>query len=322
MPSPRTHRNTTVGGIALLRYVLQKIGLTVLVLFGVATVSFLILHAIPGDAAQALAGPQATEEDVNNLRASMGLDKPILEQYSIYIGNLLRGDMGYSYKNHCPVWDVLSVAWVNTLKLTLSSLFLAVIIGFPVGVFAAVRRGKISDTIAMGFSFLGVSVPSFWLALILIIIFGVKLKILPFYGMDGILNYILPSLTLGLSVAASIARLTRASMLEILGQDYVRTARGKGLKSSRVIFMHALRNAAVPIVTIVGLQMGILLGGQVVTETIFSWPGLGRTIVDALGTRDLLIVQGGILLMAATFTVINLLTDLLYGILDPRIRYE
>jgi len=306
----------------LFRYILQKVGLTVLVLFGVATLSFLVLHAIPGDAAQALAGPQATEADVANLRASMGLDKPWGEQYLTYMGNLLRGDMGYSYKNHQPVWDLLSAAWLNTLKLTLSSLLVAVVVGFPVGVYAAVNRGKFSDTLAMGFAFVGVSMPSFWLALLLIILFGVKLGWLPFYGMDSALNYVLPSLTLGLGVAASIARLTRASMLEILGQDYVRTARGKGLGNTRVVLMHALRNAAVPIVTIIGLQMGVLLGGQVVTETIFSWPGLGRTIIDALNARDLLIVQGGILLMAATFAIINLLTDLLYGILDPRIRYE
>lgn len=305
----------------MFRYVVQKIGMTLLVLVGVATMSFLLLHSIPGDAAQALAGPQATEEDVANLRASMGLDRPLGEQYFIYLGNLIRGDMGYSFKNHCPVWDLLSVAWGNTLKLTLSSLLLAVVIGLPIGIYAAVNRGRLSDTIAMLLSFIGVSMPSFWLALLLIIVFGVRLNWLPFYGMSRPANYVLPSLTLGLNVAASISRLTRASVLEILGQDYIRTARGKGLNRPRIVLLHALRNAAVPIVTIVGLQMGILLGGQVVTETIFSWPGLGRAIVDALSTRDLLIVQGGILLMAVTFTVINLLTDLLYGILDPRIRY-
>ncbi|MBQ3864272.1 MAG: ABC transporter permease [Clostridia bacterium] len=306
----------------MLKYVLQKIGITLLILLGVITLSFLLLHSLPGDAARAMAGSQATEEDIANMRASMGLDKPLFEQYLTYLKNLSHGNMGYSYKNHAPVWDLLSYAWWNTLKLTCTSLLLAVLIGIPVGIFAATHRGKASDTTAMAFSFVGVSMPSFWLALLLIVVFGVKLKWLPFYGMDSPAAYVLPSLTLGLNVAASIARLTRASMLEILGQDYVRTAQGKGLSAGRVIYLHALRNAAVPIVTIIGLQMGVLLSGQVVTETIFSWPGLGRMIVDALSARDILIVQGGILLMAVTFTLINLITDLLYGILDPRIRYE
>ncbi len=306
----------------MIKYVLRRLLMTILVLLGAATFAFLLLHAIPGDAAQALAGPQATEEDVANLRSSMGLDRPLLVQYGTYLVNLLHGDMGYSYRNHNKVSALLSTAWINTLKLTLSSLLVAVALGLPTGIYAAMHKGKISDTISMILSFIGVSMPSFWLALLLIIAFGVKLHWLPFYGMDSWQNYVLPSLTLGLNIAASIARLTRASMLEILGQDYVRTARGKGLQESRIVLLHALRNAAVPIVTIIGLQMGILLGGQVVTETIFSWSGLGRMIMDALNTRDLLIVQGGILMMAITFTLINLVTDLLYGVLDPRIRYE
>lgn len=200
-------------------------------------------------------------------------------------------------------------------------MLVAIIIGLPIGIFAAVKRGRIGDTIAMVVSFIGVSMPSFWLALLLIMLFSVKLELLPFYGIVGPTSFILPALTLGSSTAANIARLTRTSMLEILGQDYIRTARGKGLQDQRVIWLHALRNAAVPILTIIGLQFGVMLGGQVVTETVFSWPGVGRMIVDALDSRDLQIVQGGILILAFTFAVINLVTDLLYALLDPRIRY-
>ena len=217
--------------------------------------------------------------------------------------------------------EIVAAAWPATLKLAACSMLVAVLIGLPLGIFAAVKRGSIGDTIAMIVSFIGVSMPSFWLALLLIMLFSVKLEWLPFYGITGPESFVLPALTLGSSTAANIARLTRTSMLEILGQDYIRTAKGKGVQSSRVIWVHALRNAAVPVVTIIGLQFGVMLGGQVVTETVFSWPGVGRMIVDALDTRDLQIVQGGILILAFTFTIINLVTDLIYAVLDPRIRY-
>ena len=305
----------------MLKYTIHKLAFTILVLIGAATCSFLLLHAIPGDAALTMAGPSAAQEDIENLRRAMGLDRPLIVQYGTYMNDLLHGNLGYSFRSNLPVWDLLSVAWVNTMKLSVTSMLLAILLGVPIGIYAAVKRGTIGDTIAMVLTFIGVSMPSFWLALLLIILFSVKLGWFPFYGITGINSYILPSLTLGLGVAANIARLTRASMLEILGQDYIRTAYGKGLRRGKVIGMHALRNAAVPIVTIIGLQFSILLGGQVVTETIFSWPGVGRMIVDSFSARDIQIVQSGILIIAFTFTIINLLTDLLYGILDPRIRY-
>ena len=305
----------------MLKYVMKKLVFTVLVLFGAATISFILLHAIPGDTAQALAGPQAAAEDVENLRRALNLDAPYGEQYLNYMKNLLKGDLGHSYRNNKPVMEIVAAAWPATLKLAACSMLVAVLIALPLGIFAAVKRGSIGDTIAMIVSFIGVSMPSFWLALLLIMLFSVKLDWLPFYGITGPESFVLPALTLGSSTAANIARLTRTSMLEILGQDYIRTAKSKGVQSSRVIWVHALRNAAVPVVTIIGLQFGVMLGGQVVTETVFSWPGVGRMIVDALDTRDLQIVQGGILILAFTFTIINLVTDLIYAVLDPRIRY-
>lgn len=306
----------------MLKYIIKKIIFTCIVLVGAATCAFLLLHAIPGDTAEALAGPQATVEDVDNLRRAMELDQPLGKQYISYMGNLLHGDLGYSYRTNKPVMDILKSAWPATLQLAVCSMIVAVLLGGPIGIFAAIHRGKAGDTIAMIAAFLGVSMPSFWLALLLIIEFSVNHNWFPFYGREGISSFVLPSLTLGLGVAANIARLTRTSMLEVLGQDYIRTAKGKGVKSGKIIWVHALRNAAVPVVTIIGLQFGVLLGGQVVTETVFSWPGIGRMIVDALNTRDLQIVQGGILILAATFTIINLITDLVYALLDPRIRYS
>ena len=306
----------------MLKYIIKKIIFTCIVLVGAATCAFLLLHAIPGDTAEALAGPQATVEDVDNLRRAMELDQPLGKQYISYMGNLLHGDLGYSYRTNKPVMDILKSAWPATLQLAVCSMIVPVLLGVPIGIFAAIHRGKAGDTIAMIAAFLGVSMPSFWLALLLIIEFSVNHNWFPFYGREGISSFVLPSLTLGLGVAANIARLTRTSMLEVLGQDYIRTAKGKGVKSGKIIWVHALRNAAVPVVTIIGLQFGVLLGGQVVTETVFSWPGIGRMIVDALNTRDLQIVQGGILILAATFTIINLITDLVYALLDPRIRYS
>jgi ABC-type dipeptide/oligopeptide/nickel transport system permease component len=305
----------------LLKYALQKIAFTALVLLGAASCAFVLLHAIPGDTATALAGPQATQEDIENLRHALKLDRALGEQYVNYIINLLHGDLGYSYRNNQPVLKIVMSAWPSTFQLALTSMIIAVAIGVPIGIFAAIKRGTVMDTISMVISFIGISMPTFWLGLLLIILFSVHLEWLPFYGRESLTSFALPSLTVGLGVAGSIARLTRTSMLEILGQDYIRTAYGKGVRKRVVLWVHALRNAAIPIVTIIGLQFGALLGGQVVTETVFSWPGVGRMIVNALSTRDLQIVQGGILILAFTFAIINLITDLVYALIDPRIRY-
>jgi peptide/nickel transport system permease protein len=300
--------------------VLKKILLTVLVLVGAATCSFGMLRLIPGDPAEALAGPQATQEDVALVRQSMELDRPLARQYLTYMGHLAKGDLGSSYRTHRTVVAEILARWPNTLKLSLTSMLVAILVGVPLGIHAARRRGRFADTASMMASFVGVSMPSFWLGMLLIVWFSVQLHLLPFSGNKGPLSYVLPSLTLGLGVAANIARMTRASMLDTLGQDYVRTARGKGLTEFRVVNVHALRNAAAPIVTIIGLQLGALLGGQVVTEMLFVWPGLGRMIVDSLNARDYMVVQGGILVLAVTFALLNLLTDLACKALDPRIR--
>ena len=305
----------------MLKYISQKIGFTILVLLGAATCAFFLVNAIPGDTATALAGPQATLEDIESLRRSLNLDAPLVERYFSYMANLLQGDLGYSYRSNKPVLEIVIAAWPATFELTLFSMLIAVLLGVPLGIYAAINRGTVGDTLSMIIAFLGVSMPSFWLALLLIIAFSIKLPWLPFFGRGGFDSLILPGLTLGLGVGANIARLTRTSMLEILGQDYIRTALGKGVKRNRVIWVHALSNAGIPIVTIIGLQFGVLLGGQVVTETIFSWPGIGRMIINALTTRDLQIIQGGILVLACTFAIINLITDLIYALLDPRIRY-
>ncbi len=301
-------------------YVLKKILLTIAVLLGAAICSFLLLRLLPGDPAEALAGPQAALEDVATVRQSLDLDKPLPRQFATYMGHLLQGDLGYSYRSHRPVAQEIGARWPATLKLSLTSMLVAILVGVPLGVHAARKRGKLADTVSMVASFVGVSMPSFWLGMLLIVAFSVQLHLFPFSGDQGPLNYVLPSLTLGLGIAANIARMTRASMLDTLGQDYVRTARGKGLSEFRVVHVHALRNAAAPIVTIIGLQLGALLGGQVVTEMLFVWPGLGRMIVDSLNARDYMVVQGGILVLAATFAVLNLLTDLACKALDPRIR--
>ncbi|MCL1848599.1 MAG: ABC transporter permease [Clostridiales bacterium] len=304
----------------MLKYLLHKAFLTIGVLLGVALCSFFLLRALPGDPAQALAGPQATQADVETVRHALRLDEPLHTQCFTYIGNLLKGDLGYSYRTRRPVTEEIASRWPNTLRLSLFSMAIAVSLGVPLGIFAARRHGTLLDPLSMAGAFLGVSMPSVWLGMLLILLFSVRLKWFPFYGMSTLSHYVLPGLTLGLSVAANIARLTRVSVLEVLGADYVRTARGKGAGELRVVYVHSLRNAAIPIVTIIGLQLGALLGGQVVTETLFSWPGIGRMIVDSLNARDYMVAQGGILILALTFTVINLLTDLLYTILDPRVR--
>ena len=301
-------------------YVIKKLLLTVLVLVGAATCSFLLLRMLPGDPAEALAGPQATQADVELVRQSLDLDKPVLKQYATYMTSMASGDLGQSFRTRRPVVDEIKARWPATLRLSFTSMLVAIAVGVPLGIYAAQKRGRILDTVSMVGSFIGVSMPSFWLGMLLIVCFAVKFELFPFSGDKSLLSYVLPSLTLGLGVAANIARLTRASMLDTLGQDYLRTARGKGLSEFRVVKIHGLRNAAVPIVTIIGLQFGALLGGQVVTEKLFVWPGLGRMIVDSLNARDYMVVQGGILVLAATFAVLNLLTDLVCKALDPRIR--
>jgi len=280
----------------------------------------MFVRFIPGDPARRVAGPDATLEDVELIRESLGLNKPVFDQYKDYMIGLLHGDMGKSLKTKRPVTYEISLRYMNTVKLTLASLFWSVIIGTLIGVFSGKNRSKWQDYTGMTFAVSGISVPSFWLGLILINIFAVNLKWFPTVGAGGLKHLILPSITLGASVAAIIARFTRSSIIEVLKEDYIRTARAKGLKEKKVIWKHVFRNSMISVVTVVGLQFGFLLGGSVVTESVFAYPGLGSLLIDSVNFRDYPMIQSLILIFSLNFVMINLLVDLLYAALNPEIQ--
>lgn len=309
----------------MLRYVAKRCLLLVPVVLGVTILVFLLMHLAPGDAATAMLGEMgqgASAEDVARLRASLGLDQPLYVQYGRYLGGLIRGDLGVSLRSGRPVVEELRERFPYTLQLAATALCLAALIAIPVGIWAAVRRGTIVDFLVMAGALLGVSVPAFWLGLLLMLLFSLSLGWLPASGSGTPFHLILPAITVAWPSLAFLARMTRSAMLEVLGADYVRTARAKGLSERLVIFRHAFRNALIPVVTTLGLQFGALLGGAVLTETIFAWPGLGRLTVQAIQARDLPVVQGAVLFVAVTYTVVNLLVDVLYVFLNPRIRYD
>jgi ABC-type dipeptide/oligopeptide/nickel transport system permease component len=304
------------------RYAAKRVLLALPVLLGVSVVVFVAIRLIPGDPAQIMAGQAATEEVVREIRASLGLDRPLPVQYLYFLRNVLRGDLGRSLFNGAPVLEELGQRFPRTVRLALASMAVASLIGIPAGIVAATRRLTWVDTLVMLVALAGVSMPVFWLGLNLILVFSVRLQWLPAFGYETWRHLVLPAITLGTASAAVVARMTRSAMLEVLGQDYIRTARAKGLSERAVVNRHALRNALIPVVTILGLQLGTLLSGAVLTETVFAWPGIGRLLVDAVLARDYPIIQGTTLLIAATFVGLNLAVDLLYGLLDPRIRYE
>ncbi len=310
-------------------YALTRILSMLLVLAGVSVISFVILHLTPGDPARIILGQEARPEDVTALRAALGLDEPIPIQYMRFVGRALRGDLGESLKYRQPVSLLISERLGTTILLAFASLTVSVSFAVPLGITAALRRGTFADFATMVIALIGVSAPTFWTALLLIFAFAYKLRILPAAGLPSfstaglaMFKYLLlPTMTLALVSGALVARMTRSSMLEVLRQDYVRTARAKGLAPAQVIIKHGLRNALIPTVTIVGLQLGTLLGGAVVTETVFALPGVGRLAVDAIQSRDFPVVQGVVLIAACAVTLANLLVDLAYGLLDPRITY-
>lgn len=304
------------------RYLLKRILLSIPVLLGVSIVVFTMIRLIPGDPAQLMAGQAATAEVVRQIRESLGLDRSLPIQYAIFIGNLLKGDLGRSLFNSAPVVEELAQRFPRTVRLALASMFVASLIGIPAGILSATRHLSWLDSLVMIIALAGVSMPVFWLGLNLILIFAVRLHWLPAIGHETWLHLILPSVTLGAASAAVIARMTRSSMLEVLRQDYVRTARAKGLAEPSVVRRHALRNALIPVVTVVGLQLGTLLSGAVLTESVFAWPGVGRLLVDAVLARDYPVIQGAVLLIATTFVALNVVVDMVYAVLDPRIRYE
>ena len=309
------------------RYAAQRIALAAPVLFGVLLIGFLLMQVVPTDPATVRAGPQATAEVVAAIRTELGLDAPIWTQFARYLGRLAQGDLGVSIINNVPVTQELAATIGPTLELMAASLFWSIPLGIALGTLAAYGRGSWFDRVIMAVSVAGVSLPVFFLGLLLIWLVGFQYQLLPFTGRggplwssEGLLAIILPAVTLGGVFVGPVARMTRSAVVDSLGADHVRTARAKGLSELRVVVRHALRNALIPVVTLIGLQIGFLLGGAVVTETIFSWPGVGRLAVGAILSADFPMAQGTIIVLSAGFIVINLGVDLLYAVLDPRVR--
>ena len=309
------------------RHIVQRLLLSIPVLFGVLLIGFLLLQVVPTDPAVVLAGPMASQDIIEAIRKDLGLNEPLWYQFGLYITRVLQGDLGKSIISNLGVAEELARTLGPTLELLVACLIWAIPLGIAMGTVAAVFRGKLLARVIMAFSVAGVSIPVFFLGLVLIWYVGYKLQWLPFTGRggpiwtwEGIQHLVLPAVTLGGVFVGPIARMTRTTVLEVLGADYVRTARAKGLTEPRVVVRHALRNALIPIVTLIGLQIGFLLGGAVVTETMFSWPGVGRLAVGAILSRDFPVAQGAIIVLALAFLMINLAVDVLYAFLDPRVQ--
>jgi peptide/nickel transport system permease protein len=300
-------------------YVLRRLALSVVAMLGVVTIVFVLLH-VSGDPATLLASQDATREDLDRIRQAYGLDQPLSVQYARFVARVGRGDLGFSYRQGLPVVELIGERLRATLELALAGLAVAVVLGVPLGIIAAARHGSAVDTVAMTVALLGTSVPSFWLGLLLIIVFGVQLGWLPVSGYGGLMHLLMPAFVLGAFYAAQVSRLTRTSLLEVLAQDFIRTARAKGLAGRAVLLKHVLRNAALPVLTVIGLDFGRMLGGAVIVESIFAWPGMGRLAVQAVLGRDFPVVQGAAIMGAAVFLAVNVVIDLLYGWVDPRLR--
>lgn len=311
----------------MLHHIVNRLLVSIPVLFGVIVIGFCLLQVVPSDPAAIIAGPTASREEIDAIREQLGLNEPLIVQFGVYLERLIQGDLGRSLISAVPVSRELASTIGPTVELMAASLIWCVPAGVALGVWAAVRRGTLIDRAIMAFSVAGLSMPFFWFALILIQFVGYKFQLLPFQGRggplwtaDGLAHIVLPAVTLGGIFMGPVARMTRTSVLETLGSDFVRTARAKGVHEVRVIVKHGLRNALIPIVTLVGLQIGYLLGGAVVTETIFAWPGVGRMAVGAILSTDFALAQGAILVLAFGFILINLGVDVLYAYLDPRVR--
>ena len=286
-----------------------------------SVVVFALTH-LSGDPVLLMVSPDAPPDVVTSTRHALGFDRPLYEQLARYLGNAVHGDLGLSLRMNRPVTALIRERLPATLQLTLAALVIAIVVAVPAGIVSAVKRGSLLDRLAMAGAVAGQAIPIFWLALLLIALFGVRLRWLPVYGSGSLAHFVLPAVSLSTIIMGRLARLVRSSMLEVLGQDYVRTARAKGLGESRVLAAHALKNASIPIVTLLGLQFAQLLGGAVVTETIFAWPGIGRLVVEAIFNRDFPVVQGVVLVVSLIFVAVNVLVDLSYAALDPRIRTE
>ncbi len=306
----------------MLRYLIRRLVLTIPVLLGVATLVFALIHLVPGDPAQSMLGDGASPEEVQKLRTALGLDKPLVEQYWSFMTGLVRGDLGSSFRYGTPVAREIRDRLFRTFQLAMAAMLVAVAIAIPLGILAAVFRGTAIDHAAMTLALIGISMPNFWLGPLLAILFAVYLGWLPVSGTGGLTHLVLPAVTLGAALAAILARMTRASVLEELRELYVLAARARGASRTRAVVRHAFRNSLIPVVTIIGLQFGAVLTGTIITETIFAWPGVGRLLIQAINFRDYPLVQGCILFISFTYVMMNLLTDLTYGLLDPRIRYD
>lgn len=302
-------------------YLLQRVLLLLPTLFGALTLVFFLIHLVPGDPVEVMLGETASAADKDELRKSLGLDQPLMAQYQSFLIGLLQGDLGNSLYEQSSVADLIRVRLPATIELTLCAIAIAVIISFPLATLAAVKHGSGVDRSALLFSLLGLSLPNFWLGPLLIIVFSIQLGWTPVSGRGGLDHLLLPSLTLGLGMAAILTRILRGSLLQVTSEDYVRTARAKGLGEKKVWLKHTLRNALLSVITIMSLQFGSLLAGSIITETIFSWPGIGRLTVQAIQTRDYPVVQGCVLTIAISYLLVNLLADIFYRLVDPRIVY-
>ena len=305
----------------VIRFLARRLVLTVPVLLGVATLVFALIHLVPGDPVQAMLGESAADEDIAALRVRLGLDRPLLEQYGVFLGGVVAGDLGTSLRTGEPVIDTLIDRLPATFELAIAAMLVALGVAIPLGIVAAVRRGTVVDHGATALALAGVSIPNFWLGPLLAIVFAVELGWLPVSGRGTIAHLVLPAITLGTALAAILARMTRAALVEELRKPYVLAARARGVSRTRAVLRHALPNSLIPVVTLVGLQCGALLSGAVITETIFAWPGIGRLLIQSIGFRDYPMVQGCVLLIAVIYVGVNLAIDLVYGMLDPRIRY-
>ncbi len=302
-------------------FIFIRILSTLLVVLGVVTLVFLLIHLVPGDPVQAMLGEAATPTDLESLRQALGLNQPLLTQWWLYITDLLQGNLGDSLYSKEPIIDMLIQRFPATLELAVAGLLVAIALALPLGSIAALRQDSAYDNGAMVFSLLGVSIPNFWLGPMLILLFSLTLGWLPVSGRESPTSLILPAITLGTALAAILARMVRATLLEVLSEDYIRTARAKGLRESAIVIHHALRNASLPIITVLGLQLGTLLGGAVITEIIFAWPGVGQLTIESIQRRDYPAVQACILLISLSYVLVNTLTDIIYAWLDPRVRY-
>ena len=314
-PRPRSE-------VILIRQLLRRLLALIPVALGVVTITFALIHLVPGDPVVAMLGDMAAPADIVNMRHELGLDRPLLEQYLDFLGGLAHGDLGESITTRQPVARLIAQRFPATLELALAGLMVAIAIACPLGVIAGAKPGGPADLGAMGFAVMGISIPHLYLGPLLMILFSLKLRWLPLTGRGGLSHLILPAITLGTALAAILARMLRQSLVQVRESDYMRTAIGKGLSANAALIRHGLRNAMLPVVTLLGLQLGGLLTGSIITEMIFSWPGLGRLMINAISGRDYPLVQGCVLTFALSYVLVNLATDMAYGFIDPRIRMD